>query len=230
MSAELQHAGLTPAPPSTWEMYRAMVGIGLLCGVLIVTVFQLTKPRIERNKAEALRRAIFHVLPDAKSSATFRLEGQRFVAVEAGEAARGPRVYAGYDAENRLVGLAIEAEGMGYQDVIRVLYGYSPADDAVVGIRVLESKETPGLGDRIEHDPEFLANFERLDVALDAGGTALAHPIVAVKHGTKQQPWQVDAITGATISSNAIARILAGSTAEWIPQIRARLDDFRPQG
>ena len=45
---------------------------------------------------------------------------------------------------------------MGYQDVIRVLYGYSFAEEAVVGIRVLESKETPGLGTRIETDPDFL--------------------------------------------------------------------------
>ena len=37
---------------------------------------------------------------------------------------------------------------MGYQDVIVVFYGYSSADDAVIGIRVLESKETPGLGDQ----------------------------------------------------------------------------------
>ena len=44
-------------PPSTWHMYRAMVGIGLLCGVLIVAVFELTRPVIERNKAEALQRA-----------------------------------------------------------------------------------------------------------------------------------------------------------------------------
>ena len=49
-----------------------------------------------------------------------------------------------------IVGLAVEAQGMGYQDVIRVIYGYSFEQDAIVGIRVLESKETPGLGDKIE--------------------------------------------------------------------------------
>ena len=31
-----------------------------------------------------------------------------------------------------------------------ILYGYAPALDAVIGIRVLETKETPGLGDKIE--------------------------------------------------------------------------------
>ena len=40
-----------------WPMYRAMVGVGLGCGLLIVAVYQLTRPIIERNEAEALQRA-----------------------------------------------------------------------------------------------------------------------------------------------------------------------------
>ena len=62
-----------PTPPSVWHMYRAMVGVGVFCGLLIVSVFQVTLPMIERNKAEALREAIFHVLPAASTSTTFRL-------------------------------------------------------------------------------------------------------------------------------------------------------------
>jgi electron transport complex protein RnfG len=139
-------------------------------------------------------------------------------------------VHAGYGAEGALVGLAIEAEGMGYQDVIRLLYGYSFADDAVIGIRVLESRETPGLGDRIETDAAFLANFERLDVTLTDELAAVVHPIEAVKPGEKQHPWQVDGITGATISAVAVTDILSRSTARWLPRIRQRLDDFRTNG
>jgi electron transport complex protein RnfG len=92
---------------------------------------------------------------------------------------------------------------------------------------VLETKETPGLGTKIETDPGFLKNFEKLDVALNDAMTALAHPIEAVKKGEKEHPWQIDAITGATISSNAIASILGRSTEHWIPKIRGNLDDLR---
>ena len=58
-------------------------------------------------------------------------------------------------------------------------------------------------------------------------GTDLAHPIEAVKKGEKEHPWQIDAITGATISSNAIASLLGRSTEYWIPRIRRNLDDMR---
>jgi electron transport complex protein RnfG len=208
-------------------MYRAMVGVGLLCGLLIVSVFLWTRPVIERNRAEALERAIFRVLPEARSSRGFRLaESGRFEAVESPDAG-GPLAYAGYDEQRRLVGIALEASGMGYQDVIHVLYGYATSADAIIGLQVLESRETPGLGDKIETDPGFLENFAGLDVSLAADGTDLAHRIEFVKPGEKQHPWQIDGITGATISSTAIARILDQSAAWWIPRIHGRLDDFR---
>jgi electron transport complex protein RnfG len=225
--APTPEAPTSEAPPRVWPMYRALVGVGLLCGLLIVSVYEITRPVIARNRAEALERAIFQVLPTARSSATFRLvEDERFEALE-GSPGDGPTAHAGYDGDGRLVGLAVEAEGMGYQDVIRLIYGYSFADDAVVGIRVLESRETPGLGDKIETDAAFLENFERLDVSLTEDLAGIVNPIEFVKPGEKEHPWQVDGITGATISSVAIADILSRSTAFWIPKLRRRLDDFR---
>ena len=128
-------------------------------------------------------------------------------------------VHAGYDAMGELLGIAIPAQGMGYQDVIRILYGYSPAEEAIVGMQVLASKETPGLGDKIEKDPAFLANFRALDVALAADGQSLAQPVSVVKSGAKTSPWQIDGITGATISSKAIGNMLRHSTAYWVPRL-----------
>jgi len=219
-------SGVPQAAPaaSRWTMLRAMVGVGFACGLLIVSAFVATRPIIERNRAEALRRAILEVLPAASSHASFvwHDDGRYVRSDGAGDAS----VHAGYDPEGRLVGLAVEAAGMGYQDVISVLYGYAFERDAIVGLRVLESRETPGLGDRIETDPAFRANFAALDVALDASGAALAHPIEAVKQGAKQHPWQIDGITGATISSKAIADVLARSAAREVPRIRRRLPDF----
>ena len=221
-------AAVQTAPPSVWHMYRAMVGIGIICGLLIVGVYELTRPVIAANKAEYLQQSIFKVLPDATASKTFRVSGDEGFELLTGEPVAGePLVYAGYDDGGALVGLALEASGMGYQDVIRVLYGYSYDNDAVIGIRVLDSKETPGLGDKIETDPAFVENFVRLDVSLTADGSAIANPIVAVKNGEKENAWEIDGITGATISSVAIANLLNKNTSYWVPRLRDNLDDFR---
>ncbi|MGB5349065.1 MAG: hypothetical protein WBN10_05660, partial [Polyangiales bacterium] len=172
-----------PASPSIWHMYRAMVGVGVFCGLLIVSVFQVTLPLIERNKAEALQKAIFEVLPNATKSTSYRLAAASGFEPPEGDDDGAQLVYAGYDDAQQLVGVAVEAQGMGYQDVIAVLYGYSFTEQAIVGLQVLESKETPGLGDKIETDPNFLENFKSLDVTVREDGSGLAHPLVPVKHG-----------------------------------------------
>ncbi|HID07807.1 MAG TPA: FMN-binding protein, partial [Armatimonadetes bacterium] len=68
--------------------------------------------------------------------------------------------------------------------------------------------ETPGLGDKIITDKKFQKNFEALDAKLNKNGTALANAIVTVKAGSKKHDWQIDAISGATISSRAIGKAL----------------------
>jgi electron transport complex protein RnfG len=214
--------GVTIESPSSLRMILTMGGIGLAAGILIVMTFQLTFPVIKRNKAVALERAIFDVVPGAETKAAFKLAGDELVLLE-GEDETATKFYACYDGDRQLVGVAMEASGQGFQDILRVLYGYSPQCGCVVGLKVLESKETPGLGDKIETDPDFRANFEALDAALNAEKTEISNPIVLVKEGKKTDAWQVEAITGATISSRAIASILRESTAVTVPLIAKNL-------
>jgi H+/Na+-translocating ferredoxin:NAD+ oxidoreductase subunit G len=128
-------------------------------------------------------------------------------------------IYAGYDQNGKLVGVAVEASGIGFTGALRVLYGYDPGKQVITGLYVLESKETPGLGDKIEKDPDFLTNFFALDVSLNDDFSAPKNAITTVKSGHKKNPWEVDGITGATISSRAIGNILAASTQQMVPLI-----------
>ncbi len=214
------------AAANSGKMLQAMVGIGILCALLIVLTFQGTAPVIKKNKAEALERAIFEVLPGITKKATFQLtDADNFVATT-NENAEGKVVYAGYDEKGELVGLAIEASGIGFADILRILYGYDPNQQKIVGFYVLESKETPGLGDKIEKDPDFLANFEGLDVSLNADNSAPENEVVTVKNGEKENPWEIDGITGATISSRAIGDIIGKSTDQIVPLIYKNRETF----
>jgi electron transport complex protein RnfG len=194
-----------------WPLYRALVGVAVGCGLLIVLVFLATAPVIEARRAAALERAILQVLPGAVRHRALPFE---------------PVVYAGLAADGSLVGFAVPAQAMGYQDVIRILYGYDPQRQQIVGLRVLESRETPGLGDKIETDPAFTANFEALDVALGPGAVTILHPIELVKPGAGTEAWQIDGIAGATVSSAAVVRMLAASTAAWVPRLNRDRDQL----
>lgn len=210
------------------KMLLAMVGIGLMCALLIVLTYEGTKPIIAKNKTAALEQAIFKVLPGTATTAGYTWDGTAFVPLN-GAGAEGQLVYAGYSESGELNGFALPAVGHGYAGEIRVLYGYDPAQEAIVGFYVLESKETPGLGDKIEKDPAFLGNFEALSVALNADGSALKQELRYAKSGEKQHAWEVDGITGATISSRAVTEALSASTAEWVPKLHNRKDKFERQ-
>jgi electron transport complex protein RnfG len=166
------------------------------------------------------------VLPGTSRKATFTVE-KGVVEPLMNKEQPGTRVHAGYDSVGTLTGIAIEAQGQGFQDVLKILIGYDPACECVVGMKVLESKETPGLGDKIEKDERFRSNFDSLDVRLSPDGRELLERVVLVKKGEKNESWQVEAITGATISSRAIAAIVDASAAELLPVIMANLDRLK---
>jgi electron transport complex protein RnfG len=218
-------AARTPATTSpAGAMLRTLSLVAGLSGFLVVLAYQLTLPLIEENKRIAIERALFKVIPGAVSRRDFILTGTAVIPADTEKVADGIRIYAGYDNRDRLAGIALEAAAQGYQDVIRILYSYEPACECIRGIEVLKMAETPGIGDKIAKDPGFLQNFEALDASLDTTGSGLAHAIVSVKHGSKTSPWQIDAISGATISSKAVARMLNDSAQQVLPRIRGQLE------
>jgi electron transport complex protein RnfG len=197
--------------PSFFRLVATLGTAGLLSGLVLVGVYLVTKPRIERNQAEALQRAIFNVLPGTVKTMPLVLRGGQ-LAVHDGklaDIAGEEAVFAGYGDGDTLVGYAIPGEGPGYMDTIGLIFGYDPERDVIVGMEVLESRETPGLGDKIITDDEFLGNFEAL---------AVEPEIVPVKGG-KTESNQVDCITGATISSESVVAILESSVKRWKPML-----------
>jgi len=192
----------------------ATLGVAGMCsGLAIVGIFLLTQPRIERNRAEALEAAIFRVLKGARSRVAYVVRDSKLVPFESpdGGLPKEDAVYAGYDASGKLVGFAIPAEGAGFQDTIKLIYGFDAKTERVVGMEVLESRETPGLGDKIIKDAKFLANFHNL---------AVEPKIVAVKSGKKSDN-EVDAISGATISSKAVVKIINDANDRWLDRVVA---------
>lgn len=216
-----------PQAPSA-RMLLTLGGISVLAGFLVVLVFQFTAPIIAENQRIAIQKAVFEVVPGASQQRDFLLDDSGLrLAGDSNQADTGERIYAAYDNNGKLAGIALKAEATGYQDVIRILYGYDPVCQCVTGIRVLKMAETPGLGDKIATDPGFLANFEGLEAALNAARDALANAIVTVKHGEKTSPWQIDAISGATISSKAIGRMINASGQRMFPLIQRHLGQLR---
>ena len=223
MNGQTIHAA-TSATPS----HRLIATLGLVAlfsGLLVVSAFEYTRPYIAENHRIALERAVFEVVPGAVTRREFILVDGGIEPAAPGLS--GTRMHAGYDAQGNLRGIAAEAAGRGYSDLIRLLYAYDPDCACIVGMKVLETKETPGLGDKIATDERFGSNFRNLDARLDAGGTRLANAIVTVRQGAKRNPWEIDGISGATVSAKAVGRILDASAGDLLPRIRPHIEGIR---
>ena len=205
------------------RMMRTLGGIALISGCLLSLVYQATSERIARNFESRVRNAVFALLPGSTQQKTFDFTGTDETGKEIPF-----KVYAGYDDAGNFIGAAMEtADGDGYGGEIRLLYGYLPDKDQVVGITVLLCKETPGLGDKIKTDDDFKSNFTQLDVPLNADGSALAVPLSFVKSGKGGGPGQIEGISGATISSKAVFRALSRGTSMMLPVIRRHLAELK---
>jgi electron transport complex protein RnfG len=206
-------AGATrqPAAPSSMRLVLTLAIAGLVSGVAIIGIYETTLPTITANKARELREAVFKVLPGVSRMQALVYRDGRIVVVPEPDKDE-PVVYGGYDEQGDFVGYAMPGAGPGFQDTIALLYGYLPREKQVVGMEILESRETPGLGDKIYKDADFVAEFSALSIEPE---------IVSVKKGTGTQPNQVDSITGATISSKAVVRIINETHSAWAEQLPA---------
>lgn len=100
--------------------------------------------------------------------------------------------------------VAFVAGGLGFWDRIDVIVVLSPDLQKILNVQVLDQKETPGLGARIE-EAWFTDQFKSLAVAWD-------HPqgqrILVGANPAPNAANEVDAITGATQTSMALMRFL----------------------
>ncbi len=200
ISAQQKEAG-------SFRLIATLVVAGMISGFALSGAYQVTKPTIDANKARELRIGVFKVVPGSSNLQVLVQRDEALVPVGEEEVYDQEVIYAAYDDNAHFLGYAIVGQAPGYQDTIRLLYGYNPSSQRIIGMYVLESRETPGLGDKIYKDADFLANFTDL---------AVQPQIIIVKDGRTADN-EVDAITGATISSKAVVKIMNSGNEKWLP-------------
>ncbi len=175
--------------PKALKMILVLTVVGVFSGGVLSFVYQKMDPQIKSQREKALREAILKVLPGAS----------RYEICEDIEEI----IYCGFNGKGESVGYAIPASGNGYQGKIEIIFGISRDLKNIHGIEVIYNVETPGLGARIG-EREFLQQFE---------GLYVKPSIEYVKNLKPSKPNQVQAITGATISTRALVNIINGKIA-----------------
>ncbi len=153
-------------------------------------------PELVMGKALAEKMAAQSQVPDIEP---------RKVAVDS----KGRQVtYTAYETkyQKKALGWVVKTAGRGYADSIELLVGLDPEISKITGLYILDQKETPGLGNKIL-DEKWRNQFI---------GKSVTAPILVVKNGAKGAS-EINAISGATISSSSVTQIINSATAQLRP-------------
>jgi electron transport complex protein RnfG len=118
------------------------------------------------------------------------------------------------DAAGTVRGWAVVREGTGFSDKIRLMVGLAPDLSSTLGLKVLKDAETPGLGTKIRE-----GSFPDRFFGRGSAPPVFAADLLKIVKGPPGAADEVQAITGATISSKAVVRIINDGAG----RLRARL-------
>ena len=179
---------------SGWTSGLILGGLAAVCTTLVAITNSVTAPRIAANEQAYLEQSLQPVLQgidyDGKLSEStmiisppHELPGNEDVTVY--------RVYAGGEP---IAALFVVRAMDGFSGPIRLLIGIDSIG-VITGVRALEHRETPGLGDLIETD--------KSDWILQFNGRSLASP-VASAWAIKRDGGEFDQFTGASITPRSV--------------------------
>ena len=176
---------------SKLSMILFVLILGSSLTLALVTVDNVTREPIARNKVKKLRMSILSSLglsytPDNVEEAFSENVITKNIA--------GIDFYQSKDGGE----MAFEFNGMGLWGPISGTIALTPDLQKIYGISIIHQEETPGLGSRIA-DPEFLDQLK---------GKNITNGLLVLPAGKKLADNEVHGITGATLSCKALEGIL----------------------
>ena len=174
-----------------------LAAIAAVCAALVAITYSFTSERIAANEKAWLEKS----LEPALAGLTF--EGsvsESMLVVRTPHDLPGPDdviIYRVYADDLPVAALFAVTARDGYAGAIRVLIGIE-YDGTITGIRILEHRETPGLGDKIV--------ASRSDWVYQFDGRSLGDPGLE-KWAIKRDRGEFDQLTGASVTPRAVIKV-----------------------
>jgi electron transport complex protein RnfG len=181
-----------------WKSGVTLAIIAAVCTSLVALTWQLTADRIEANKKAWLERSLQPALAGLffDSSVT-----ESMIVIPPPHELPGSDaaiIYRVYAAEEPVAALFVVTARDGYAGPIRILLGIT-MDGSVTGVRILEHRETPGLGDKIAST--------KSDWVLQFDGLSLRNP-ESEKWAIRGDGGDFDQLTGASVTPRAVIKAI----------------------
>ena len=178
-------------------------------GLLIAIASAAWSPRIVQNEKKKLDDLMVGLISDANDF-NIEIRGVQ-IPGKKGKILRTD-IYEAFDIDGNCIGFAFVAEGAGFQDKIKLVIAVDRKCEKFFGFKVLSSNETPGFGSKI-NESFFGEQFQG----------APAGKMELVKTGEANTiDSEIVAITGATVSSEAVVKIFN----KYIDKVREKVEEL----
>lgn len=177
---------------SLLNMTTSLVIISAVAAFILAEIYAVTLEPIKKTKELKTQLALKDVLPEFDRTETKKIKSY--------DSDDSLTIYVAYKGEDT-AGVAIETyTNDGFSGFFSFMIGFTP-DGKIVDTKVLEHKETPGLGDKMSKD-KFKNQFKG------------KHPD-SYKLKVKKDMGDVDAITASTITSRAFCDGIERAFFSW---------------
>lgn len=181
------------------NMLMSLLVITLISGFALGFVNDLTVGPIAKAKLERKINALKLVLPEFDNNP---VEDIKLVKSE--QAKDSVEIYPAF-LKSEFIGVAIVGSSeKGFSGLVKVMVGFNPSGE-IKNIVVLDQKETPGLGTKMK-DEKFILQYKNKNPS--------SFNLKVTKDGG-----EVDALTGATISTRAFSEAVQVAHDEFIKNI-----------
>lgn len=191
-----------------------MMVLTLIYTTVLASINAVTEERIALNEQLSEQLSFLYVLnmtPDTiEAPIVNRLFQERVEETQV----NGDRIYKAFDEDGNLYAYIVPMVGGAVWGELRGIVALSPEFDTVLGIDFLSHSETPGLGGRID-EPAFKEQFRGIEIDPEADDNFLIY--------NPNPGGQVDAISGATGTSNAVRNIFNNRMQAFMSETREAL-------
>jgi electron transport complex protein RnfG len=186
----------------------------LITALILASTDRVTEDRIAESERLAAQKALFEIVPLARHNNDLLVDlqpipEQYWLALGLDN---GGDVHIARLDDQPVAAIVPSITTDGYSGDIAMIVGIN-FDGTVAGVRVVDHKETPGLGDKVE--------LRKSDWILSFNGKSLNNPEIS-KWNVKKDRGDFDQFTGATITPKAVIHQIA-KTLEYFEKDRERL-------
>ncbi len=177
----------------------ALGAFALVCTIIIALTYINTADNIQQQKKRAQLKALYQIVPQTSHDNDLLADNIHLQVSELGHRQAQTIYLASQQGKPSVIVYPVTTTD-GYSGDINYIIGINIDDNSIAGVRVINHKETPGLGDKIElRKSPWILSFNNLSLK-----------------NTKTEDWTVkksggmfDGFTGATITPRSVTRSIA---------------------